>query len=52
MGRIVTLDKTGKVVTIVAYMVPLENFDDAEIIVNRTGVPMVRRGPAFRPAMT
>ena len=50
-GRRARLDDKGKVVTIIAYAVPTEDFADAELLVTATGIPMVRRPKQFRLLM-
>ena len=50
-GRRVRLDETDKVITVIPYMVPVEKFGNAEVIINAVGFPMMRRAKAFRPPM-
>ena len=50
-GRQVALDDWDRVVTIVAYRVPVESFEDASILIKRTGVVLMRLPRSLRPPM-
>ena len=50
-GRKVTLDALGKIVSIVSYMVPVQPFAAATLLINCTGTEMHRRPKALRPSM-
>lgn len=50
-GRRVTVDSSGRLVAIVRYATPVEDFKGAKIVVSNWGVPMHRMAKQFLPPM-
>ena len=50
-ARRVSLDKSGKIIAIVAYLVPVEDFTGAQVLVHTVGFPMMKRPPGARVPM-
>ena len=51
-GRRVRLDENEEVINVIPFAVPIEDFSKGEVVVKSTGVPMVKRGKAFRTPMS
>lgn len=50
-GRVINIDSLGRLVSIVACAVPVQSFEEAEIIIPRTGAASERTRPRFRQSM-